>query len=341
MSRLEIRLADEPERHVGGMTDIDAPAPENASAPPNGKPAFLQAVLEDVKRRGHVAFLKDAAARDAAWNAADWKERRAEIIEAAEAAGVPVDHGLAAFGLPSEAGPTRKGRGRRPLAKTELVPIASLVRDPEINCRAGGVNEKLATEYAEALDAGARFPPVVSFRDAEGKLWLADGWHRGRAHEIVGNAEIAIDVQEGDRRAALLYAASANAIHGARRTNADKRRAVLALLADAEWREKSHRWIAEQCSVNHELVATLRKQAGDSASSPREGKDGKIRRSPRGSKRTGFRRVPAVYKVATKALGRLNEAWAKRKPIDALLAEVRRALDELERRAPETTPETE
>lgn len=43
-----------------------------------------------------------------------------------------------------------------------------------------------------------------------------------------------------------------------RRTNADKRRAVLRLLDDAEWAVWSDREIARRCGVAHPFVAKLR-----------------------------------------------------------------------------------
>lgn len=43
-----------------------------------------------------------------------------------------------------------------------------------------------------------------------------------------------------------------------RRTNEDKRRAVLKLFADAEWVKWSDREIAEKCGVSHSFVSSLR-----------------------------------------------------------------------------------
>jgi hypothetical protein len=68
----------------------------------------------------------------------------------------------------------------------------------------------------------------------------------------------------------------------ARRTNADKRRAVLMLLRDDEWGKRADRWVAERCGVGYSLVATLRTQLPESGSSGRArlGQDGKVRRLP-------------------------------------------------------------
>ncbi len=58
----------------------------------------------------------------------------------------------------------------------------------------------------------------------------------------------------------MLHAAGANSSHGLRRTHADKRRCVLALLADPEWAAWSDRELARRCGVHHELVGRLRRE---------------------------------------------------------------------------------
>jgi len=54
--------------------------------------------------------------------------------------------------------------------------------------------------------------------------------------------------------------------NGLRRTNEDKRKAVLTLLNDAEWAKWSDREIARRCGVNHELVSRLRPSLAENAS---------------------------------------------------------------------------
>jgi uncharacterized ParB-like nuclease family protein len=114
-------------------------------------------------------------------------------------------------------------------------------------------------DYAEAMTEGATFPPVILFREREGELyWIGDGYHRIEAARQVGFKTITAEVRRGGPREALLWAAGANQTHGLRRTNADKRRAVLILLQDAEWRQWSDRQIARHCGVSHEFVRGLR-----------------------------------------------------------------------------------
>ena len=64
----------------------------------------------------------------------------------------------------------------------------------------------------------------------------------------------------GTRRDALFDAIGANASHGYRRTNADKRQAVLTLLNDAEWSKKSDRELARIAHVDPGMVGRLRPQ---------------------------------------------------------------------------------
>jgi hypothetical protein len=74
----------------------------------------------------------------------------------------------------------------------------------------------------------------------------------------VGTPKIEADVRPGSRRDAVLFSAGANASHGLRRTNDDKRRAVLILLDDAEWGAWSDREIARRCGVDNKTVSSLR-----------------------------------------------------------------------------------
>jgi len=118
---------------------------------------------------------------------------------------------------------------------------------------------ELIDEYAEAMTAGAKFPPAIVFSDGT-SYWLADGFHRLEAAKKIGSPTIAVDIRPGNRRDAILHAVGANAIHGLRRSNADKRRAVLTLLGDPEWCQWSNSEIAKQCRVVEGLVRKLKEE---------------------------------------------------------------------------------
>lgn len=120
------------------------------------------------------------------------------------------------------------------------------------------INESTVSEYAEAIQNGAQFPPVTVFFDGT-DFWLADGFHRLLAHKRAGKPEILETREVGGLRDAILYSVSANANHGLRRTNADKRKAVEMLLNDAEWSQWSDREIAKQCAVSNNFVGDVRR----------------------------------------------------------------------------------
>lgn len=165
---------------------------------------------------------------------------------------------------------TRERRNPLSLRNGEPVALAAENRGstrlpyPQIRTDGGtqmraGLNEETAAEYAEELRRGAVFPPVVVFFDGS-VYWLGNGFHRVRAYFLAHGEEAVIpcEVRPGTRRDAVLCAAGANAVHGLRRTNADKRRAVEALLRDEEWGQWSDREIARRCHVSHNFVSELR-----------------------------------------------------------------------------------
>ena len=119
-------------------------------------------------------------------------------------------------------------------------------------------NEQTVAEYAEVMaDPNTVFPPVVVYSDGK-DYWLADGFHRLAAWQRIGREEIPADIREGDRRMAILHSVASNSAHGLRRTNADKRHAVMLLLEDPEWSGWSDREIARRCAVSNRFVSNLR-----------------------------------------------------------------------------------
>lgn len=119
------------------------------------------------------------------------------------------------------------------------------------------LNQHVVDDYAEAIKAGATFPPITVFYDGK-KHWLADGFHRFHAYQKAGKTKVAADVRQGTRRDAILHSVGANETHGLRRTRDDKRRAVLTLLNDSEWSAKPERWIATTANVSHTYVQKIR-----------------------------------------------------------------------------------
>lgn len=117
------------------------------------------------------------------------------------------------------------------------------------------LDEGTVADYVECLDA---LPPVIVFNDGADN-WLADGFHRFHAYRKAGKASIPAEIRAGTRRDAILFSLGANGTHGLRRSNADKRKAVSAMLADSEWSQWSDRKIADACGVSQPFVSSLRK----------------------------------------------------------------------------------
>jgi ParB-like chromosome segregation protein Spo0J len=220
--------------------------------------------------------------------------------------------------------------------KIETLALASLVRDPAIQCRAAGVDEAIAAEYALAIGNGAKMPPIVVFK--EGSVFrLADGWHRCRAHEIAGKTEISAEVRAGGEREARLFAVGANASHGARRTKADRWRAVEMLLKDPAWAVWSDREIAKQAAVDPKFVGPVRASLATTVDNPqlseRKGADGKIRKLAKRKPSKQFDATRAA-KEATKALAAMAKQWPKDEPTAPLIEAIQAWLGSVQTSTP-------
>lgn len=171
------------------------------------------------------------------------------------------------------------------MGEVRTLPLAAITAAADIQPRAA-MSPDLVAEYAAALADGAEFPPVILFRDAAGVHWLVDGFHRYHAALVAGIEALACEVRPGSKRDAALHAVGANATHGLRRTNLDKRRAVLRMLDDAEWQGWSDREIARQCAVSHPFVAEVRARHLEAFP---DGQAGMVRTVERGGTRYAMR----------------------------------------------------
>lgn len=133
------------------------------------------------------------------------------------------------------------------------------------------INMEVVRDYADALTNGIELPAVTVFYDGT-SYWLADGYHRLAAHKLADKRSILADVRQGTQREAVLWSVGANAEHGLRRTDEDKRRAVLRLLEDQEWGGWSDREIARQCKVGNKFVGDVRRSltVSEHSETPRE-----------------------------------------------------------------------
>ena len=141
---------------------------------------------------------------------------------------------------------------------TDTLQLSQITCDSDVQSRIG-VDWIVVDEYAEAMRAGVVFPPVTVFFDGE-NYWLADGFHRVDAAKKAELQIITIDIHKGTRRDAILFSVGANADHGKRRTNEDKRQSVMRLLEDEEWEKWSDREIARRVKVHHQMVVLVLSQ---------------------------------------------------------------------------------
>lgn len=140
--------------------------------------------------------------------------------------------------------------------KDDHLALAAIRIDGGTQPRAA-INDETVTEYAEAMNDGAKFPAIVVFFDGK-EYWLADGFHRVNAAKKLAWLDLPADVHQGTQRDAILFSVGVNATHGLRRTNADKHRAVERLLRDEEWSKWSNYEIAQRCAVSESFVRKLR-----------------------------------------------------------------------------------
>ena len=150
--------------------------------------------------------------------------------------------------------------------------LDDLVLDPALNLR-DKLDDDTVTRY---IDAWGRMPPVTVY-DVEGRLLLADGFHRHAAAVTLGKKTIAAEVITGSFTDALDFVAGANLFHGLPLTRSERRRAIEVKLRIHH--ERSDRHLAEELSVGRELIAKIRRQLVETKQIPvgstRLGADGK------------------------------------------------------------------
>lgn len=148
-----------------------------------------------------------------------------------------------------------------------LIPIDQIDPSPALAVRAE-VRRETVAEYAELIRQDVDLGDPVVFRErlpgGEVKYWLGDGVHRLEAHVEAEFAGCLCVIKEGDEDAAFLYAQGANAKHGIRLSNADKREKVRNYLLrhldrdGQEWARRVDAWIASDCHVTQPFVGIVR-----------------------------------------------------------------------------------
>lgn len=156
--------------------------------------------------------------------------------------------------------------------------LTGIELDTSIQCRAS-IDTALVNEYAERMSEGDSFPPVVLF-GTSARAWIGDGWHRVMAARQNGAETIVAELRPGGRSDALKHALGANALHGHRRSNADKRRCVE--IALREFPKLSSRAVAKLAAVGVDMVIAHRQVSESDTSQTVTGADGKTYQAQRG-----------------------------------------------------------
>ncbi len=146
---------------------------------------------------------------------------------------------------------------------TRKLKLNALRRDGDAQPRHGMVGSRtrcdVVTEYATAMNAGAKFPPIIVFSDGE-NYWPADGFHRMAAASEANLDEVPCEVRPGSRADAQWFSYSANQSHGLQRNNRDKESAVKAALRHPKGGKLSNKQIAEHVGVSHPFVGGIRRR---------------------------------------------------------------------------------
>jgi len=138
---------------------------------------------------------------------------------------------------------------------SRLIPLSQIRIDGGTQPREA-IDPTTVDEYAEAMRGLASFPPAVVFHDGV-DTWLADGFHRYHAELKIEAQTLEVDWRIGTLEMAILYAASANAKHGLRRTLGDKRRAIEMVLSTEQGKRWNQQEIAKHCNVARSWVAEV------------------------------------------------------------------------------------
>ena len=150
-----------------------------------------------------------------------------------------------------------------------ILPLAAITPDPAFQTRAK-VRFEVVKEYAELLESGAVFPPIVTVRLGS-HLVVTDGYHRLEAHRIAGRTEIAVFILEHCSEAeAIALSVKSNRTNGLPRSKSDKKKLLTFMLTRPEYANMSTRDLATQCGLSHMTVSRFRSRLVRAHDTPKE-----------------------------------------------------------------------
>lgn len=151
---------------------------------------------------------------------------------------------------------------------TKKLDLSDIIVDESLQMRAGGLVEEVVSDYMAAL---AKLPPIrVAATKIKGvmRYYLIDGFHRYEAHRKSNAKFIMAEVTEVENlEAARILCAGMNIGHGLRRSNADKRKAVLMLIPIfanvAKYGNMTLRQKGDAAGVSHEFFRIVQEEADE------------------------------------------------------------------------------
>lgn len=143
---------------------------------------------------------------------------------------------------------------------TQAVELDEIIMDERCQPRLI-LNPDAVQEYAELYEAAEATLPPLDVVDVNGALVLIDGFHRLAGARKAGRGFIRVKiVAVADLGRAAWLASAVNQGHGVRRSNADKRKAVMLALESDVGQEQDSRTIAAHVGVSHTLVNNIRQE---------------------------------------------------------------------------------
>jgi hypothetical protein len=119
------------------------------------------------------------------------------------------------------------------------------------------LNQDVVNDYAQQMQDGAVFPPVVVFNIGS-DLLLADGFHRYFATRQNGMVEIEVEVRQGTIDDAILYAITSACKRGLTFNKEDLKEIVGRIIKHPTWRNWSTRKVADVVGRSAMTVSRVR-----------------------------------------------------------------------------------
>lgn len=129
------------------------------------------------------------------------------------------------------------------------------------------INFEVVDTYHDAMQAGAKFPPIDVFYDGT-DYWLADGFHRARAADQADLEEIDCTIHQGTRDDAQWFGFGANKANGMYWSKDDRQESAKTAVHHPRFSQLSDRDIAIQIGLNEETVTKLRADSGKKNKKP-------------------------------------------------------------------------